>query len=301
MIVSNTEVTMFNTCKRSHFYRFRLAVEPRTHMLPMALRRGLVGHEALDIYYNDLKNGLTNRQAMEHGIETVKSHVKQVVLDMMGQPGLDKVLKMFKALIPLLQGYAEYYEEEPFEVVETESFHKTQLTATIEYGLRLDLLIKFIKGELYGNLAVMDHKFLYNFKTPQELDLDGQLPKYVQTLRAEGRKVNRRYFNIIRTRELKDPAPTDLYRRVQVTSNKTKNEAIWAEQRMVAEEIQRYMEMPEEEHDALATRNLNPFVCRGCYFSSICNTQLEGRSIETDLKVNYQPNTYGYTNLSGDE
>lgn len=298
MIVSNTEISMFNTCKRSHYYRFRLGVEPRSHLLSLAIRRGLAGHQALDIYYTDIKEGKSISEAHDHAVDTIKSITALEVTMNLDNPNLPKIVGMFEELVVLIGGYAQYWEQDPFEVIETESFHKTQMDNGIEYGLRLDLLAKYLKGEWAGNLVLIDHKFVYNFKTQAELDQDAQLSKYIPTLRAEGYSVNRGMFNQIRTRKLKNPSPVDLYRRVIVRPTKAKINNIFREQELVSEEIVELSNLSIEEHSEKATRNLSPHICRGCFFQTICNQELEEQSIEKSLISDYQANSYGYAELS---
>jgi hypothetical protein len=296
--ISNTEVAMFNTCQRSHYYRFRLDIEPRWELLSRALKRGIIGHEALEAYYTVLKNGGSTREAQEAAIEVIHQKVKDEIL----RDSLDtKPLDDLKQLKGLLMMYPGVYKTEPFEVIEVEAVHKVKVNETTEYGLRLDLLVQFTKGEYFGDLALIDHKFIYNFKTPAELAMDAQLVKYGQTLRSKGFKVTKGYFNQVRTRQLKDPAPTDLFRRVMVQPTHRETERIWAEQAIVAERIATLKAMPREDHSDAVSRNLNPLVCRSCLFQMLCKAEMGGDPIKNMLVAHYQRNTYGYSTSLGEE
>lgn len=293
-VISNTEVAMFNTCQRSHYYRFRLNVEPRWELLSRALKRGIIGHEALEAYYTVLKNG----EPVDQALEAAMAVIQKAVIDEVARDSIDtKPLDDLKHLKGLLLMYPGVYRQEPFEVLEVETVHKVQVNDTAEYGLRLDLLIKFTKGEYFGDLALMDHKFIFNFKSNAELAMDAQLVKYGATLRSKGFKVTKGYFNQIRTRSMKAPAPTDLFRRVLVRPTFRETERIWAEQAITAERIATLKAMPRELHSDAVTRNLNPMICRSCLFQQLCKAELDEQPIEKILVTDYQKNTYGYSDL----
>jgi len=293
-VISNTEVAMFNTCQRSHYYRFRLNVEPRWELLSRALKRGIIGHEALEAYYTVLKDGFSVGNALEAAMAVIQ----KAVIDEVARDSIDtKPLDDLKHLKGLLMMYPSVYRAEPFEVLEVETVHKVKVNDTTEYGLRLDLLIKFIKGEYFGDLALMDHKFIFNFKSNAELAMDAQLVKYGATLRSKGFKVTKGYFNQIRTRSMKDPGPTDLFRRVLVRPTFKETERIWAEQAITAERIAVLKSMSREDHSDAVTRNLNPLVCRSCLFQQLCKAELDEQPIEKILVTDYQKNTYGYSDL----
>lgn len=296
-VVSNTEVAMFNTCQRSHYYRFRLDIEPRWPNLNRALKRGIVGHEALEDYYTVLMNGGSQAEALEVALKRINDAVvRQIELDSYDSKAIDD-LKQLKGLLMLYPGV---YREEPFKVLEVETVHKVKVNETTEYGLRLDLLIELTQGQYKGDMALLDHKFLYNFKTPKELAMDAQLVKYKQTLRSKGFKVSRGYFNQIRTRQLKDPQSTDLFRRVMVQPSYKETERIWNEQAITAERIAAYKALSREDHSDAVVRNLNPLVCRSCMFQTLCKAEMEGDSIKNLLISDFQKNTYGYSNMEAE-
>lgn len=293
-VISNTEVSMFLTCPRSHYYRFRLDVEPRWNLLNRALKRGIVGHECLEEYYTVLKNGGTVEEASKASLDKLNERIKyQIELD----PYDSKAIDDLKHLKGLLMMYPGVYRKEPFEILEVESIHKVKVNNSTEYALRLDLLVQFTTGAFIGDLALIDHKFLYNFKTNAELAMDAQLVKYNHTLRSKGFKVTKGYFNQVRTRSLKNPMPTDLFRRVMVQPTHIETERVWTEQAVTAERIAEYKALSKEDHSAVAVRNLNPMICRSCFFQTLCKAEMGGDSIKNLLVVDFQKNTYGYSSL----
>lgn len=298
MIVSNTEVTSFSTCRRAHYYRFALQIEPRDHVISKALYRGIVGHRIWEAYYTALKQGYSVDQAKDAAFSQIQTELLTVAAN---NPESYDMIEIILQLQRLLDAYVEVYRVDNFETLEVETAYHTSLTNDIEYGLKLDLLIRMTKGEFKGDLVVMDHKFLYNFKTSRELELDGQLPKYIKTVADNGYVVTKGIFNQIRWRSLKNNDPTKLFQRDMLRVKPTETATIWREQGQVAEEIRRLRALPVEEYSKVATRNMSPYICRSCYFATICKLELNGRDIKNAIAMDYQPNTYGYDSLLEDE
>lgn len=292
MIVSNTEIVMDDTCERSHWFRFGMGIEPKFENLGQALQRGLVGHDALASYYLTLKHGDSVEEAKEACFDVIKTEVMRI---MMETPEEMEMISQMVALQHLLDGYIEYYRVETFKVIEVEKFFKTDITPSIEYGMRLDTLVEMTMGPYRGELVLVDHKFLYNFKTQAQLEMDGQLPKYMRTLRDNGYKVTRGMFNQIRYRHMKDMSPDKIFKREWSKPTTIQTDTIWNEQRKKAIKLEAKKSLPIAEWDEDATRNLSQMICKWCYFQPVCFTQMSGGSIDAKIAVDYQRNTYGYT------
>lgn len=290
MIVSNSEITDFNTCERKHYYRFRLKMEPKH--VSSAIKRGIVGHLALDTYYTHLKVGNSVEVAREAAIETLRDEIIKVARD---SPEETELIQTLVGLRQLIEGYVQFYREEPFEVLETESKYTVNLVGDIDFALRLDLLIRFTKGEYRGDKAIVDHKFVYNFKNQAQLEMDVQLPKYIRVLKETGHVVSKGYFNQIRYRQLKDPAPSDIYKREKIARvSRAEMDNVWEEQIKIAKRIAELNSLPIEEHSKEVVRVLNPYTCKFCPFQRLCKLELQEQPITAILAVEYQPNTYGY-------
>lgn len=242
--------------------------------------------------------GWNHDEAVEAAFEELNKKLQWIVNNWPDDIALIKVVSKVKEM---LQGYFHLYRSDDFIVHEVEKFFSAPITDTALYGMRLDLLIEFTSGEFRGDFAVVDHKFVYNFKTPKELTMDGQLSKYVKTLRENGYVVTKGIFNQLRYRELRDPTPEDLYKRTPVRASKTKAENIWREQAKCTTEISEVKAQPKELWAETATRNLSPFTCKYCHFQELCNTELEEQDITSTLQANFQKNTYGYADLALEE
>lgn len=298
MIVSNSEIGMFLRCERQHYYRFALGVEPRLDTVGKAISRGIVGHKALNAYYTALQEGYSVNDCRDAANEVVK---QEIVTTQRLYPEAFDLMTVLIDLKRMIDGYADMYTEEPFKVLHLEEYFSTKIDDDIDYGLRLDMLIEYTKGPYRGEIVVMDHKFVYNFKTQAELDSDVQLAKYTKTLRDNGYKYTvRGVFNQLRYRPIKNPTPDQLYRRAPVKASKPAIDRLWLEQSRTAKKIERYRSMPVAQYEDECTRNRSQFTCKYCHFQKLCDAELEGTDITTLLAAEYQPNTYGYENVAGE-
>lgn len=291
-VVSNTQVTTKSVCDRQHFYRFILGIEPLPGNLSPALYRGIIGHEALEVYYTWLMNGQTVESARLAALEHLEAVTLKVVQET--PEAADRVI-LLAELSQLIDAYSRFYGVEPFEVIAVEQVYQAPIGEDLYYGMKLDVLIKYTSGEFRGDYAIFDHKFVYNFKDAPELEMDGQMPKYQKTLRENGIIVSKAVFNQIRYRKINDPHPNQIFRRTPARLNPTKTAAIWDEQKEIAQKI-----VDDEATQKRPLRTLSLLVCRNCHFYELCNADMMGQNTELMVSTNYQKSTYGYTNLENE-
>lgn len=291
-VVSNTEVTTKSVCDRQHFYRFTLGIEPLPENLSPALYRGIMGHETLEVYYRAIMNGLSVENARLAALVYLEQAIMKVVTE---TPEDSARVILLSELSLLIDTYSRYYGVEPFEVIAVEKVYQAPIGEDLYYGMKLDVLIKYTSGQFRGDFCIMDHKFVYNFKEAAELEMDGQMPKYQKTLRENGIVVGKAIFNQIRTRKMKDPSPTDLFRRTPARLHPIKTATIWDEQKEIAQKI-----VDDEKNQKRPLRTLSLLVCRNCHFYELCNADMMGQKTEQMISANYQKSTYGYTNLESE-
>lgn len=297
MIVSNTQVSLENLCERAHYYRFILGIEPKT--LPPALYRGVLGHAALEAYYLEMKEGASLDTCLKAAKSVLDKEIARIATE---TPEEFEQIMLVQTIYPLIVGYARRWEVEPFKILEIEHEYQVPITDHIQYAMKLDMLVEMTRGKYRGDLIVVDHKFVYNFKTQLDIDMDAQLPKYVWTMRQNGYIVTKGMFNQIRTRELKAPTPDDLYRRefVDFTSRRKEMEQIWREQKLTAERLVDKIGTGSKKAASQSPRTLSLLVCRSCTFKDPCKAELNGNDITHMLQSNYQKSTYGYTDLNAE-
>jgi hypothetical protein len=288
MIISNTQIATKNLCDKAHDLRFIKNLEPKR--LPPAIYRGVLGHSALEQYYLLLRDGKPVEECRDGALAVLDREIARISRE---TPEEFEQISLILGLRKLIEAYAEVYRIEPFKVLEVEKEYHAPVSPSIDYGLRLDLLVEMTSGEYRGDLVVVDHKIVYNFKTALDIQMDAQLPKYIKALRENGLVVTKGIFNQIRYRSLKNPSPVDLYRRDWLKSNKAEIEQIWSEQERVANQI-----VLDTESKAMPIRTLSLLVCRSCMFQGPCKAELNGDDVTQMLEANYQSSTYGYADLS---
>lgn len=292
-LVSNSEAANFLSCEMKHFFAHILNLEPKSSSI--SLSRGVIGHEAMAEFY---ESGSAERMQ-----DIVDGYF---VLEMQKQsyPGKDQTLQMLNELKTLLTRYVEFQRDDKWEILEVEKSHVMDLFDHYGYGMRLDLLIRYTTGPYAGEVAIVDHKFMYDFPSVDTLEINAQIPKYLATVRNDtGLVIKHGLLNVLRHRLKKGPMSDDeMFRReiIKPTTRRVRN--IMREQIQVSERIMQRHSMPVDEAKATALRALNPMICKNCSFLRLCMTDLEGQDTKLMMETEYQPNSYGYNGLgNGDE
>lgn len=285
-IISNSEVATFLACQRRHYYAFlyeKHGLEPK--QFSTALSRGIIGHQALNTLYNVLRETEDIDKARHAMILTVNEIAMEhnADIDMLGK------------LLSLLKDYCDFYLEEDlenWEILQVEKYYDAPLTVDFKYGMRLDLLVR---DRYTGETILIDHKFVYDFYTANQLLIDAQIPKYLGTLMANGVRVHKGMINQLRHRTKKGPMEyEEKFQREYQPLNVTEIRKIMRDQIIVSEDISNRRNMPEEEAESIAVHNIHKQNCNNCAFLRICKTQLLGEPITLEAQTFYRPNSYGY-------
>lgn len=236
-----------------------------------------------------MQEGGSTDDCLKAAKAVIDSRILQVIME---SPEEYEKVTLLSELSTLLEAYAEFYRTESFEVIAVEKVYQANIAEGIEYAMKLDLLVKWTAGKYRGDYELIDHKFVYNFKDSTELEMDGQMPKYIKTLKLNGITISKASFNQIRYRQMKEFDPNKVFLRVPARLHPYKTEAIWNEQKKYAIEI---VHNPAE-----PLRTLSLVSCRGCYFHEICNADLMGQDTKNILSTRYQTSTYGYFDVNGE-
>lgn len=196
--------------------------------------------------------------------------------------------------------YHERYRNERFKVVGVEGVFSTELDNGTTYPLTLDLLVYYDDGPWEGQYVVIDHKFKYDFFSPDELSMHVQTFKYIWTLRKLGYNIKRSILNQIRYRDnIKDV--DKLFKREVLEPTDIQLENIMHEHMAVSSEIESCKQQPVSWYAKHAPRRFNAKDCGFCYFRIPCRQELLGKDASATLANMYapeDPNTfyrkYGY-------
>jgi len=286
--VSHSEVDSYLLCRRKHYYGYGLSLQRVTESASLAT--GVAGHRILETFYKHiLGNGIDaseQAEAFDDALDAARKEYDAVVEE--GYTDADRRATLHDILFNEEYGYFahEFFVRKGWRVLAVES--EFNLLYDDETEASYPFVVDMIVEDTEGNYVVIDHKFVYDFYTPEQTDLQPQIPKYIGALRALGHEVSYGAYNMLRTRKLKTPtAETNNYLMI-LKPNNTRIVGTFMEQLGVAAEIQALKELPLEEQDKRAYRTANKMVCQSCSFRDLCSTELMGGNVELMKKTEYK-------------
>jgi len=286
--VSHSEVDSYLLCRRKHYYGYGLSLERIS--TSQSLATGTAGHRILEAFYQHLLDLASTPEGQlerfDLGMEKAKAEYDAIVAE--GFEEASNRASLYDTLFHeewgyfaneflVRNGWTILAVEEEFSLVyddETES----------SYPFVVDLIVR----DPDGNYVVIDHKFVYDFYTSGQTDLQPQIPKYIGALRALDYEVAYGAYNMVRTRKLKTPEPESMQYFMILKPNPDRVLNTFMEQLGVAAEIQALKELSIEEQNKRAYRTANKMVCQSCSFRDICSTELMGGNTELMLKTEYK-------------
>lgn len=285
LLISNSEVSSYLTCSRRHYYAHLSNLEPKTFSI--ALTRGVIGHEIMAAYYQALQDGASFDRAKKVALAVWMRHYSDESMD----------LEILVFLRQLIEQYWEYYSDDcdRWEILGVEESYQIPMPGNDnKYGMRLDLRVRVKQGQYLGEHHLIDHKFVYNLKKQDEVNLDAQIPKYIATIRLNGDRIDRAMFNQLRHRHLKTKSiPSDeRYSRHFYRPTERKIATVMSEQFTAAARIAPLYDMTLEEAEATTLRILQPMICGYCPFNGLCDTELNGDDTSLMRKTEFQANAY---------
>jgi PD-(D/E)XK nuclease superfamily len=295
--VSNSEVAAFTSCERKHYYGHLLNLKPVRYS--DSLNRGIIGHEALAAFYQGVMDG----ESLER-CRTFMNDVVTAYLMIAIKNGDSASKEMLLGLVNLLEVYVEFQAEDQWEILAVEKSYHLSINESYGYGMRLDLLVKLTTGPRAGEIAIVDHKFVYDMYTLDALRVNSQMPKYLATVRADtGLVITHGILNMIRHRTKKGPMTyEEKFRREIILPSNTRIRSIMREQFLVSEKIMARRNMPIEQAEQQTSRALNLMTCRNCSFIDLCMDELDGHDVSLSIQENFEENTsYGYNKESADD
>ncbi len=286
-VISNSEVSTFLKCERRHHYAHTLNIRPKRY--GDSLSRGIIGHDALAAYYMVLQERPNDYDAARTAaFDTMVPYIESGKADG----------TLIGPLAQLLREYFEHYENrDSFKIVAVEKSLKIPLGGDdFDYGMRLDLLVEMTEGKYHGELILMDHKFVYNFWSEDQMMLNSQIPKYIGTLRANNVPVKRAFINQLRWREVK--SNPERFRRETITPTDTEILNIMMEQYEASQQILNMDHKP--------LRTIDSMTCRNCPYIVLCRQELIGSDPKLLIETEFERNDYNdsYAQLAigtGDE
>jgi len=285
--ISNSEVMCYAKCRRKHYYEFLERLTPVTQ--GEALFRGIAGHELLDIYYRNIKNGVSLDMAERAALMALDTDIALAV----SRDDFDSV-NIMVGLKDTIISYFGYAQNDDWEILAVEESFIQEFDGML-IGMRLDLLIMPRSGQFRGQKILVDHKFSYAKWSENDVLLNGQPYKYGAIMRSQGHDVKHVMYNTILYR-----SKTEICDRKMLTMTHKQQDTAIHDHLVYAKEIQAakagHEIDPDRYRDEKAARCLDRYTCKMCSFKDICLAEMSGITPATELsrRVNYMPNDYGY-------
>ncbi len=286
--VSHSEVDSYLLCRRKHYYGYGLSLQRVRESDSLAT--GVAGHKVLEAFYRAImENGITAEEqqaAFYKGLDAALDKWSELVKE--GYVDGDRRAKLQDILFDREYGYFnyEFFVKNGWRILAVEAEFNLQYDDETEaqYPFVVDMIVQ----DPEGNYVVIDHKFVYDFYTPEATDLQPQIPKYIGALRALGHEISYGGYNMLRTRKIKEPTPQSNNYFMILKPNTTRITTTFMEQLGVAAEIQALKELPLEDQEKRAYRTANKMICQSCSFRDLCSTELMGGNVELMKKTEYK-------------
>ena len=286
--VSHSEVDSYLLCRRKHYYGYGLSLQRVRESDSLAT--GVAGHKILEAFYRAVLNeGHTAEQqkaAFAKGIDAALAAYEEAVNE--GYADGDRRAKLKDTLFNQEYGYFnnEFFVNNGWRVLAVEAEFNLEYDedSKATYPFVVDMIVQ----DPDGAYVVIDHKFVYDFYTPEATDLQPQIPKYIGALRALGHEITYGGYNMLRTRKIKEPTPESNNYFMILKPNATRITTTFMEQLGVAAEIQALKELPLEKQETRAYRTANKMICQSCSFRDLCSTELMGGNVELMKKTEYK-------------
>jgi|SRR5688500_15319126 len=295
-IISDSQVGSYLTCERKHLFSYGFKKES-THP-SRSLQIGIAGHEILAEYYRTLKGGGTVVEARQEAMRMLTDYLINGTYDA-------ESLSLVQILI------SRYIDQDTLatgtRVLEVESDFFLPINEEFWYGMRLDLLVEATVGRLKGAVLLIDHKFTYDFYSPDDLLMNPQMAKYVGTVRFNGYPVHEAYLNQFRTRfssnAIMKKANSDLFNRTPVglsTLDPSRIRNALNTQIKASKRILDFQKMPIELWWEEALPVQNKMICRSCPFKNPCIMMEAGMPAQKALGGEYKAKVSGFSQNNED-
>lgn len=259
-----------------------------------AVSLGITGHSALEYFYNLISEGINWEDAREVTVSKLTDASIQAIIN-----GDAEKASMFSDLAIIITKYINYYfpaQLDEWDIVGTE--YKVQCKIPLPSGRtfnfvgRVDLIIRYKRGPFKGQIAPVDHKFIYNFWTLKAFQMSAQAPNYVTALKHMFPEETITHLLINQIRYRMDAKES--YNQTPVDTSYKKRLGVMENHSILSDRANYLSKLSRQEVDNQTSRVMVKTICEYCSFTQLCDAQLEGTDTKTMEAVNFKPNTYGY-------
>lgn len=294
--VSNSEALSVGTCEAKWMYAFHPKYKLEPNYQSTALMRGLIGHEALEKFFKHLlnfANGNYTGEVLEKAKESATSFLIEEIVTASKSEDFSRV-DVITELVPIITEYFKSSTLSKFldkiEILGVEVGFEVQVAPDYMLPGRIDLLVRYKKGQWAGEIVPVDNKFVYNFWSEDDFRMNSQMPTYIYALRQlyPNDVIKRSVINQLRHRV----NATERFAMTPVESTKIEVTNVIANHLRFMGRIDNLKS--DSDPDSLVTRSLSKYTCGNCGFKLLCKSDLNERNSKDLIKMEYRPNTYGY-------
>lgn len=282
--ISNSEVTSWLSCRMQYYFAHYRNLEPKQTAMP--LYRGTVGHEGFQRYAEARIDGKSHEDALKFSQQVFLREVK-------AEPLFIETILQTKMIYDKYMAYHKGWPE--WRLLSVEQRFDLKLNDKVNMTIRYDSMVEDVAT---GKILIVDYKYTYDFWTTINHALNGQMPKYISVMNANGIRVDGGVLEELRTRKLSAKNSNDpkmLWHRSAYFPSNAKKINTMRQHIAAGIEITRYWEMDDEEREANTIPTLNKHgACKTCNFAELCATKLDGGDFEYAIELGYKENTYGY-------
>jgi hypothetical protein len=273
--VSHSEVESYLKCERAHFYGYGLEITRQPAYVSDSLYRGTKGHAGLQYFFELLREG--------YGLPEAQSKAAAfVAMEAIERP------EVAKELVRCFQAFYKNYPYHGWTILEFEREYVLPVTEELAMPFIPDLIAR----DMYGDIWLIDNKFVYDFYTARDTELMSQLPKYLMGLRALGIEVDKLGYSMYRYRSQTSQEADKYYKFTPVEFTPERVMQTMTEQVVVSDRIQRIKAtLSLEDWSGQAMRTANSMVCTSCGFRSLCVAELNNWQPNLVLNAEYEKKT----------
>lgn len=288
MKISNSQIMDAQKCEKRFYFAHILKLRPKSYPAPM--ERGIFGHALLQAFFEMMATGATFEECVE------ATH--PLILAEQNHDNL--------AIYRHVLAFGNRAFEEGWEVISCEVNYLYPLfeddggDGGLNFAFTPDIVFRWTKGPRRGNYFMLDFKFTAQEWNDREIAVYQQVPKYAVywNLMNPDKKIHNLGVVNLLTRAAVAAPGNKLFvvKWLKVTTEKMDN--IERENNRL---VQRVAHMKKNYQPEDYLRTVDSYQCKLCFFGEdICPADLEGRSIEKYIKVNYEINTYFEENYGVD-
>jgi hypothetical protein len=276
-------------------FEFEHVYQIRPKQYPEAMTRGIEGHELMEAFFIQMRNGGTYDECVEA--------VNLVLPQFIGRPG--------QAVYRHILAFGAYVFQQGWKVIEVEQsrmfplgiyVNRLGVTEELEFAYTPDLMLEWTSGPKKGSRFMLDFKFTGQYWTDKEIGVYQQLPKYVlywNKSNPDEKPVKHAALAMLNTRASAGATGQNLFMLKWLNLRPAKLDIIENENLIMSQKAAEARILGElyppgsQERRDIFTRNVNTYGCKMCIFGEdLCPMDLEGRDITKTMDRNYIHNTY---------